>query len=70
MILIPILMPIHIPKYMIAIISQVFIYVTGFGKSYIVHTSNFVHLKIHKHCKEWCTDLKFSAVIKETVCHP
>ena len=29
------------------------VYVNGFGKTCIVHTSNFAHLKIHKNHREW-----------------
>ena len=36
------------------------IYVTGFGKTCIVHTSNFAHLDNHKNHREWYTDLKLS----------
>ena len=31
---------------------------TGFGKTFIVHTSNFTYLEIHKNQKEWYRDLK------------
>ena len=41
------------------------IYVSGFGKACIVHTSDFSHLKIHKNHSEWYTNLKLSRVIKE-----
>ena len=41
------------------------LYVTGFGKTCIVHTSDFVYLEIHKNYKVWNTDLKLSGVIKE-----
>ena len=40
-------------------------YVTGFGKTCIVHTSNFAYLKIHKNYREWYTDMKLSEMIKE-----
>ena len=40
-------------------------YVTGFGKSCIVHTSDFAHLEINKKCKQWCKDLKFLEMIQE-----
>ena len=39
--------------------------VTGFGKTCIVHTSDFAHLKIHKNNMEWYTDLKLSGMTKE-----
>ena len=39
--------------------------VTGFGKTCIVHTSDFEHLEIHKIHREWCTELKVSEKIKE-----
>ena len=39
--------------------------VTGFGKTYIVHTSDFGHLQIHSNHGEWLTDLKLSGVVKE-----
>ena len=41
------------------------IYVTGFGKTCIVHTSDFAHLEIYKNHREWYTDLKLSGIIKE-----
>ena len=40
------------------------IYVAGFGKMCIVHTSSFAHLEIHKNYMEWYTDLKLSEKIK------
>ena len=40
------------------------VYVTGFGKMCIVHTSNFSHSKIHKIQKKQCT-VKFAGVIEE-----
>ena len=36
--------------------------VTGFGKTYIVHTSDFLHSKIHK--KQYA-DLKFAGIVDE-----
>ena len=39
-------------------------YVTGFGKSCIVYTSDFEHLGIYKNHKEWYIDSKLSGVIK------
>ena len=41
------------------------IYVTGFEKMCIVHTSDFAHLEIHKNHREWYTDLKLLGLIKE-----
>ena len=38
---------------------------TGFGKTCIVHTSDFAYLMIHKNHTEWYTDLKLSEIIKE-----
>ena len=39
--------------------------VTGFGKTCIVHTSDFAHLEIHKNHREWYTDLTLSGIIQE-----
>ena len=39
-------------------------YVTGFGKTCIVHTSNFYHLKSGRNITIY-TDLKFARVIEE-----
>ena len=41
------------------------IYVTGFGKTCIVHTSDFAHLEIHKNHREWYLDVKLSGTINE-----
>ena len=41
------------------------IYVTGFGKTYIVHTPDFAYLKVHKNHREGYTDVKLSGMIKE-----
>ena len=41
------------------------IYVTGFGKTCIVHTSDFGHLEMHKNQREWWTGLKFLGMIQE-----
>ena len=41
------------------------LYVTGFGKTCIVHTSDFAHLEIDKSHREWHTDLKLSEMMKE-----
>ena len=30
---------------------------------YIVHTSDFAHLRIHKNRREWCTGLKLSGML-------
>ena len=38
---------------------------TGFGKTCIVHTSDFAHLEIHKSHRESYTDLKLSEMMKE-----
>ena len=43
----------------------IYIYVTRFGKTCIVHTSDFSHLEIHKYHRERHTDLKLSGVINE-----
>ena len=40
-------------------------YVTRFGKTSIVNTSNFERLEMHKSHREWGTELKFSGMIKE-----
>ena len=40
-------------------------YVTGFGKMFIVQTSNFDHLEIYKNHRQWYTDLKLSGIIKQ-----
>ena len=40
-------------------------FVTGFGKTCIVHTSDFAHLEIHKNHREWYLDVKLSGMIKE-----
>ena len=42
-----------------------YIYVTGFGEMYIVHTSDFEYLEIHKNHKEWSLDLKLLGMIKQ-----
>ena len=42
-----------------------FIYVTGFGKTCIVHTSDFARSKIYKTSLEQHTDLKFAGMIEE-----
>ena len=48
---------------------------TRFGKTCIFHTSDFVHLEIHKNHKQWCKDLKLSgngSTIPESftsICH-
>ena len=47
------------------VLSQQCLYVTGFGKMCIVHTSNIAHLAIHKNYREWYTDGKLSRIIKE-----
>ena len=39
--------------------------VTGFGKTCIIHTSDFAHLEIHKNHREWYLDVKLSGMIKE-----
>ena len=39
--------------------------VTRFGKTCIVHTSDFDHLEIYKNHREWYTDLKLLGMIKE-----
>ena len=44
---------------------SVSVYVTGFGKTCIVHTSDFAHLEMHKNYREWYTDVKLSESIKE-----
>ena len=41
------------------------LYVTGFEKMCIVHTSDFAHLEIHDDYMERCTDLKLSELMKE-----
>ena len=41
------------------------LYVTGFGKMCIVHTSDFAYLEIHKNHREWYLDVKLSGMIKE-----
>ena len=41
------------------------LYVTRFGKTRIVHTSDFAHLEIHKNHREWYLDVKLSGMIKE-----
>ena len=43
------------------------IYVIGFGKAYIVHTSNFSCSRTHKIQKEQYTDLKFAGMIRGMV---
>ena len=40
-------------------------YVTGFGKTCIVHTSDFECSEIHKTHSEYYVELKFSAKIEE-----
>ena len=40
-------------------------YVTEFGKTCIVHTSDFAHLEFHKNYREWYTEVKLSGIIKE-----
>ena len=40
-------------------------YVTGFGKTCIIHTSDFAHLEIHINHRDWYTDVKLSGMIKE-----
>ena len=42
-------------------------YVNGFGKTCIVHTSNFAYLEIHKNHREWYTALKLSRILKGIV---
>ena len=44
---------------------DILIYVTGFGKMCIVHTSDFTHLAIHTNPRKWYTDMKLSGIIKE-----
>ena len=41
------------------------VYVTGFGKTCIVHTSDFANFEIHKNHREWCLDVKLSGMIKK-----
>ena len=41
------------------------VYVTGFGKMCIVHTSDFEHLEMNKNYTKWWTGLKFSGMIKQ-----
>ena len=41
------------------------IYVTEFGKTCIVHTSDCEHLEIHKTHTESYTELKFAGMIEE-----
>ena len=43
--------------------------VTGFGKTCIVHTSDFAHLEIHNNHKQSCKDLKLYYTIMSD-CHP
>ena len=40
-------------------------YVTGFGKTYIVHTSDFEYFDIYKNHSDWCTELKLSGQLEE-----
>ena len=42
-----------------------YLYVTGFGKMYLVQTSDFAPLEIHKTHKEWSTDLKLTGMRNE-----
>ena len=42
-----------------------FKYVTGFGKTCVVHTPNLTDLEIHKNYREWYTDMKLSGMKKE-----
>ena len=41
---------------------HIYIYMTGFGKTRIVHTSDFSHSRTHKIQKEQCTDLKVAGM--------
>ena len=41
------------------------LYVTGFGKTCIVHTSDFAHLEIHKNYREWYTEVKHTGIIEK-----
>ena len=41
------------------------VYVTGFGKTCMVNTSDFAHLEIHKNHREWYLDVKLSGMKKE-----
>ena len=41
------------------------LYVTGFGKMCIVHTSNFSHSRTYKIWLKQYTDMKFSEVIEK-----
>ena len=41
------------------------LYVTGFGKTCIVHTSNFEYSEIYKTHNEYYTELKFAEMIEE-----
>ena len=43
----------------------VYIYVIGFGKMCIVHTSDFEYLDIYKNHSEWYTELKLSEQLEE-----
>ena len=45
--------------------NQFLPYVTGFGKTCIIHTSDFAHLEIHKHHRELYLDVKLSGMNKE-----
>ena len=44
--------------------SYIYIYVTAFPKTCIVHTSNFSNLKMHKICYEYQTGMKLSGIVK------
>ena len=54
-----------VPQWAPCSYATVYIYVTGFGKTCIVYTSDFAYLKIHKNHREWYTDMKLSGMIKE-----
>ena len=41
------------------------IYVIGFGKTCIVHTSDFEYLEVYKNHIEWYTELKLLGMIEE-----
>ena len=43
---------------------SVVIYVTGFGKTCIVHKSNFAHSKVHNTLQEKHQDLKIAELIE------
>ena len=46
-------------------IYYIYIYVTGFGKTCIVHTSDFEYSEIYKTHNEYYTELKFAEMIEE-----